>query len=1142
MTINLSDVVGITLNGSSVVKIEDSLGTVLWEKNNNAEEYFYIENLTSSANTLSIKKNNSSAPTINVYRSTNKTTWTSIGSTSTTAITYSIPANSKIYLRATTDSWSTSGNYNSITCSGNFAVGGNIMSLLYGDSFIGKTVFPTSSQYNFSRLFSSQTNLKNIVNLVLPATTLTQGCYQFMFNGCTGLTSITRLPATTLANSCYSSMFSGTSITSIPLLPATTLTNYCYNNMFSGCTGITSIPSNLLPATTLTSSCYQGMFKGCTGLTSIPSTLLHSTTLSDSCYSSMFSGCTGLTSIPSNLLPATTLVSFCYGFMFQDCTGITSIPSNLLPATTLANYCYFDMFMNCTGLTKSPELPATTLYNQCYQNMFNGCSSLNEITCYANDISASNCTKDWVNGVSATGTFYKMGSAEWTLDSVDGVPTGWTVVERIDPINDYFYVENLTNNANTLSIKKNNSSSPTITVYYSTDKTTWVSMGDTDTTAITYSIPANSKVYLKATTNSWCTNMAGGSVRYNQITCSNDFGVGGNIMSLLYGDSFIGKTVFPTSSTYNLSRLFYSSTYLKNIDNLVLPAITLTNSCYRGMFSGTGITSIPSNFLPATNLAISCYYNMFGSCTGLTSIPSNFLPATTLANECYSNMFQGCTSLTTIPSNLLPATTLDIYCYYGMFMNCTGLTKSPELPATTLTDYCYYYMFYGCSSLNEITCYANDISASNCTSNWVKGVAASGTFNKKGTASWTTGTNGIPTGWTVDENSYSNEYFYVENRDNSSNTLSIQKTNASTTTLTVYYSTDKTNWYSLTTSTTKKNITIPANSRMYIKSTNFGWNQSPSSSADPMECRNVITWNGTSVSVGGNIMSLLYGDDFEDKTSFTPRGGSYCFHRFFKDLGFKLNNINNLVLPSVNLSSHCYDEMFKGCSSITSIPFGFLPAPTIPTQGYYQMFEDCTGLTSIPSNLLPAPRVTQTSSYCNMFKGCTGLTSIPSTLLPATEVGMTAYAGMFRGCTGLTTLPSNLLPATNLQYCYGCYQYMFADCTGLTSIPSNLLPATTLESQCYSNMFSGCTGLTKTPNLPATTLTEYCYSNMFSGCTNLEKVICYANDISASNCTNMWLYNVAGSGTFYKLGSASWTLDSDSGIPTGWTVETEYSE
>ena len=61
-----------------------------------------------------------------------------------------------------------------------------------------------------------------------------------------------------------------------------------------------------------------------------------------------------------------------------------------------------------------------------------------------------------------------------------------------------------------------------------------------------------------------------------------------------------------------------------------------------------------------------------------------------------------------------------------------------------------YEMFNGCSSLSYIRCIATDISASNCTYNWVNGVAASGTFKKASSmSSWTTGNNGIPSGWTV---------------------------------------------------------------------------------------------------------------------------------------------------------------------------------------------------------------------------------------------------------------------------------------------------------------------------------------------------------------------------------------------------------
>lgn len=60
--------------------------------------------------------------------------------------------------------------------------------------------------------------------------------------------------------------------------------------------------------------------------------------------------------------------------------------------------------------------------------MFKGCTKLNSVTCLAIDISAENCTADWLSGVAATGTFTKAaGMTGWTIDSTSGIPTGWTV-------------------------------------------------------------------------------------------------------------------------------------------------------------------------------------------------------------------------------------------------------------------------------------------------------------------------------------------------------------------------------------------------------------------------------------------------------------------------------------------------------------------------------------------------------------------------------------------------------------------------------------------------------------------------------------------------------------------------------------------
>lgn len=127
---------------------------------------------------------------------------------------------------------------------------------------------------------------------------------------------------------------------------------------------------------------------------------------------------------------------------------------------------------------------------------------------------------------------------------------------------------------------------------------------------------------------------------------------------------------------------------------------------------------------------------------------SEFVFPTNVVPNCYEQMFMDCRKLKEIPT--LPATILAEWCYRGMFSGCTSMTSAPELPATTLVPNCYREMFKDCENLNYIKCDAIDISTDNCTLNWVSGVASTGTFVKSISASWPTGTNGIPSGWTIE--------------------------------------------------------------------------------------------------------------------------------------------------------------------------------------------------------------------------------------------------------------------------------------------------------------------------------------------------------------------------------------------------------
>ena len=352
---------------------------------------------------------------------------------------------------------------------------GNVMSLLFGENFGNKTSLAVYD-YAFANLFAICPRLESIVNLNLPATTLSSHCYKNMFavdnSGSYWYTFLTEipenlLPATTLAEHCYEAMFNNCSgLTSLPNLPARTLAPYCYHGMFDGCTSLTAIPDNLLQATTLAESCYQSMFSNCGRLNlSSNNNLLPATTLAANCYQSMFSNCVSL-NLPSNnnLLPATTLANecyramfarctsltippklnastvkyACYAGMFEGCTGLTTVPSNMLPSTNLDSWCYRRMFAECSSLQKAPKLPAALLKPACYQEMFDECGSLNEVWCGATgDTTSKTYTSVWLENVAEGGTFHYnslVGDISyWTRDE-SGIPMSWIPIKDYNPL------------------------------------------------------------------------------------------------------------------------------------------------------------------------------------------------------------------------------------------------------------------------------------------------------------------------------------------------------------------------------------------------------------------------------------------------------------------------------------------------------------------------------------------------------------------------------------------------------------------------------------------------------------------------------------------------------------------------------------
>ena len=676
-----------------------------------SKDYFNIQ---------SISDNNNISFTNTIYYSINNGNWdTLLAGESVT-----INDGDKIYFKAELSPTSSKG-IGSFTISNWCNLSGNIMSLIYGDNFEEQTDL-TGKNYTFRYLFENCDSIFNAKELVLPATTLANYCYQYMFAGCAYLISVPELPAITLKPYCYNYMFSDCiSLTKAPKLPATTLASYCYQYMFAGCNLITA-PE--LPATTLANHCYAYMFNGCTNLTTAPE--LPATTLSVYCYRNMFENCTSLTTAPE--LPARELSNYCYSYMFRNCTNLISIPE--LPAVTLKPYCYNYMFAGCKNIKQSGELPARILANYCYQHMFNGCSLLQHIISMASDISAANCLNGWTTAVSGYGDFLKNPDVDLNIwpTGISGIPNGWRTgsyygkEDNIDYRKEYFTLEAVTKGEMTLYKPSDYNSSSLL--QYSFNDSEWIDF-NSDTII---NVVKGDKIKIKAFISGNYYNA--GDKAFNS---TGYYKVYGNILSLLYGNEFedIKSYIDYDIEYYNI---YYCD--LTSISSL---------STFQGLFTAsTKLVSAKNLILPFTNLCPRCYQSMFENCISLTTAPE--LPATTLATECYDNMFSACTSLITAPE--LPATTLLAYCYRYMFYGCTNLVKATKLSAATLAIGCYQAMFYECKNLKEITMLATDISATNCLSNWVSGVASTGTFVKNAAmTSLPSGKSGIPTGWTVED-------------------------------------------------------------------------------------------------------------------------------------------------------------------------------------------------------------------------------------------------------------------------------------------------------------------------------------------------------------------------------------------------------
>ncbi len=165
---------------------DTTVGVSAIPKNWTVHKFTGLTFIASAANSTVGMTTHGTAPSVSLEYSTNGFAWNDfiVGTTTVTLAN----VGDKMYLRAkTTNSTMATdeSNYNKFVMTGQIEASGNIMSLLNKEYEALNTI---TEQYAFASLFKDCDVLTSAPDL--QASTLANGCYNYLFNGCSSLNSI----------------------------------------------------------------------------------------------------------------------------------------------------------------------------------------------------------------------------------------------------------------------------------------------------------------------------------------------------------------------------------------------------------------------------------------------------------------------------------------------------------------------------------------------------------------------------------------------------------------------------------------------------------------------------------------------------------------------------------------------------------------------------------------------------------------------------------------------------------------------------------------------------------------------------------------------------------------------------------------
>ena len=312
-------------------------------------------------------------------------------------------------------------------------------------------------------------------------------------------------------------------------------------------------------------------------------------------------------------------------------------------------------------------------------------------------------------------------------------------------------------------------------------------------------------------------------------------------------------------------------------------------------------------------------------------------------------------------------------------------------------------------------------------------------------------------------------------------------------------------------------------------------------------------------SVSGNIMSLLWGDDYvyapankipfeglKDRGETTVK--SFKFNNMFTGGGTNgVVDASDLWLPTKNLTENIFQYMFIDNVYLTAAPD--IKAKYLPKNACNNMFQNCTSLTDMPNIL--AEEITD-GAINGMFEGCSSL--VNTTQLHIKKINIIteqSLQNVFKDCTSLTSVPIwnenvNIIGdwiGTNMFY--GCSSLVSAENFNIRLYGENV-------SYYFAYWFNNCQSIEKGPKLGLVTASNnevYLNRGIFGTDGSIVDTMYYLNALGAITCSDGDVFSnyVAANGTVY-VSAGSEYLSGGSlygqlplGLGSGWTVA-EYVE